>query len=380
MRIWDIQPALLCTILGMTMESDATRKILKRFRIEMKGDASSFSMHQELLRQSLEENKLAEFLEKKLDKRFRPYERRIDAIGRDRILETIEDGRGIEGVPLTALIWYLLRSSGEGSFDVELRLFKAMHMIGHRMMRLYDVLSADLPDGSLVEDELWKLKSRVESLTEVNERLERNLARLRRKYDAIQHEFEALKAEKIRIQRELERERGLSANLRNRLTEIERNNSLDQLERLRQENSLLLDEVKRLREELREVSDKERIPEVRPVEVKKKHTDDLPVNLEGVKVALIGGVEGLVPHYREVAESFGCKLCYHGGHCREKDEIERIVEGVDVVFCPVDINSHNASRYAKKACKKRGKPCYFLKSSGLSSLKRGLETFAKATA
>ncbi len=224
-------------------------------------------------------------------------------------------------------------------------MFKAMHMIGHRMMRLYDVVSADLPDGSLVEDELWKLKSRVESLTEVNERLERNLARLRRKYDAIQHEFEALKAEKIRIQRELERERGLSANLRNRLIEIERNNSLDQLERLRQENSLLLDEVKRLREELREVSDKEKIVEVRPVEVKKKHTDDRPVSLEGVKVALIGGVEG-----------------------------------VDVVFCPVDINSHNASRYAKKACKKRGKPCYFLKSSGLSSLKRGLETFAKATA
>ncbi|MHC1595669.1 MAG: DUF2325 domain-containing protein [Candidatus Syntropharchaeales archaeon] len=377
MRIWDIQPALLCTILGMVMECDAIRKILKRFRIELNGDTSSFSMHQELLRQCLEKNQLAEYVEKKLDKRFKPYQKQINGIDLDRILEMIEDGRSIEGVPLTALIWYLLRSSGEGSFDIELRVFKATHMIGHRTMKFYDTISAALPDGSLVEDELWKLRSGVESLTKVNERLERNLARSRRKFDAIQLEFEALKAEKNGIERELEREQELSTDLRNRLTEIERDDSLNQLERLRQENSFLLDEVKRLREELVRASDEEEIVEVRPVEIKKEHADD-PVSLEGVKVALIGGVEGLVPHYREIVESFGCELCYHGGHCRQRGEIEQIVEGVDVVFCPVDINSHNACRYAKKACKIRDKPCYFLKSSGLSSLKKGLETFAGA--
>jgi hypothetical protein len=375
MHIWDIQPALLCTILGMVMETEAIGKILKRFRIEMKEDTSSFSMHQELLRQCTKKNQLAEYVEKKLDKQFKPYQKQINALGRDAILETIEDGRNIEGVPLTALIWYLLRNSGEGSYDIELRVFKATHMIGHRTMKFYDIISAALPDGSLVEEELWKLRSGVESLAKVNERLERNLARSRRKYDAIQLEFETLRAEKLEMRDELEREQERSTDLSTKLAEIEPNISLNQLEHLKQENSCLLDEVKRLREELSEVSDEEGLSEVRAVEIIEEHADE-PVSLEGVRVALVGGVEGLMPHYRELVESFGCELCYHGGHCRQRGEIERIVEGADVIFCPVDINSHNACRYAKKACKIGGKPCYFLKSSGLSSLKKGLETFA----
>ncbi|NOR78257.1 MAG: DUF2325 domain-containing protein [Methanophagales archaeon] len=36
------------------------------------------------------------------------------------------------------------------------------------------------------------------------------------------------------------------------------------------------------------------------------------------------------------------------------------------------INSHYACRLVKEACKLRGKPCHFLRSSGLSALKRGL--------
>ncbi len=101
------------------------------------------------------------------------------------------------------------------------------------------------------------------------------------------------------------------------------------------------------------------------------------LQLKGVRVAYIGEVESLEACYKEMADSFGCLFCYHSGHCeRGKREIESIAEKNDVIFCPVDINSHNACRLVKEACKLRNKPCYFLRSSGLSTLKTGLVNFA----
>jgi len=93
-------------------------------------------------------------------------------------------------------------------------------------------------------------------------------------------------------------------------------------------------------------------------------------------VAYVGGVESLESCYKELAESFGCIFSYHCGHCeRGRREIESIVGRNDVIFCPVDINSHNACRLVKEACKMWNKPCYFLRSSGLSALKTGLVNF-----
>ncbi|MCD6145995.1 MAG: DUF2325 domain-containing protein, partial [Methanosarcinales archaeon] len=67
-------------------------------------------------------------------------------------------------------------------------------------------------------------------------------------------------------------------------------------------------------------------------------------------------------------------FCYHCGRCIQgRKEIETLVDRTDIIFCPVDINSHNACRYVKKACKLRNKPCHFLRSSSISMLIRELE-------
>ena len=96
-----------------------------------------------------------------------------------------------------------------------------------------------------------------------------------------------------------------------------------------------------------------------------------------MRVAYVGGVESLESCYKQIAESFGCPFCYHCGHCEGgKRAIEGIVDKNDVVFCPIDINSHNACLLVKRVCKMRNKPCYSLRSSGVSALKRELANFA----
>ena len=92
----------------------------------------------------------------------------------------------------------------------------------------------------------------------------------------------------------------------------------------------------------------------------------------------LGGVESLMPYYQEVIESFGGTFNYHCGRCLQgRKEIENLVDKTDLVFCPVDINSHKACKYVKKACRVQNKTCCFLRSSGLSMLVREIENTNK---
>jgi len=85
-------------------------------------------------------------------------------------------------------------------------------------------------------------------------------------------------------------------------------------------------------------------------------------------------VESLEPYYKEVIESFGGTFNYHCGRCLQgRKEIENLVDKTDLIFCPVDINSHKACKYVKKACRVQNKLCCFLRSSGLSMLVREIE-------
>jgi hypothetical protein len=52
-----------------------------------------------------------------------------------------------------------------------------------------------------------------------------------------------------------------------------------------------------------------------------------------------------------------------------------MVGWADVVLCPVDVNSHNACRGVKRACKKMSKPYHMLPSSGVSSVARTLTEY-----
>ena len=154
--------------------------------------------------------------------------------------------------------------------------------------------------------------------------------------------------------------------------------ALGQIEDMKKEMDILTEEVETLTDELLECDrtcDMTSSELAQINQVLELGTEDRgkSIDLNGMRVAYVGGVESLTPHYREVIESFGGTFCYHCGRCIQgRKEIENLVDRTDLIFCPVDINSQDACRYVKKACKTRNKPCHFLRSSGLSMLIREL--------
>ena len=95
-------------------------------------------------------------------------------------------------------------------------------------------------------------------------------------------------------------------------------------------------------------------------------------------VLVVGGLDHLVRHYKEIAEAFGYQFYHHNGKCKSgKKKLYRLVGQADVVFCPINVTSHVACSLVKKMCKEQGKVLFFLRSSGLSSFKEALSKLKK---
>ena len=102
---------------------------------------------------------------------------------------------------------------------------------------------------------------------------------------------------------------------------------------------------------------------------------ECPMNKElgGKTVLYVGGQHKMIPHYRQMVESYGAEFLHHdGGRESSRHLLPKLLSGADAVFCPVDCVSHDACKCVKKICKRYSKPYVMMRSSGLSSLAKSL--------
>ncbi len=404
-RIWEFQSFTICRIMGLSFDEKELRRIFKELKLSHDNQFSAaFEMHQQLAQICRTQNQHAKRVEKILKKQFVSYKKEAGISDPQKICDFIEGKKGAENtfedVPLSALIWFAARN-GNGrqnnggdenkSKEIETRIFTAVHLKEHQALRFYDELYHKLP-GVKAEDVVEELRTALKS----NEKLLRNYKRLEQKREELISEREAIKNDKVRLVHDLEEQRRLNGRLRRKVEEAGGEVAFEHIESMKKELEFLRGELKRLNKENAELikvsasasnfnfSGKEamKMPAAREDKLAASACNCSGIKMgyqlkKDTRVAYIGGVESLEPSYKEMVQSFGCPFCYHCGHCEGgKKVIESLVEKSDVIFCPIDINSHNACLLVKKACTLRNKPCYFLRSSGLSALKKGLVNFA----
>ncbi len=377
-KIWELKNQTVCSILGLTYNDRELGDLFKRLKLDC-NSVTAYEMHGGLIQACSSQNKTSKQLDRILKDRFEQYRKDIERIPQEEIYRHIEDGSNRNGtdIPIPALIWFAVRNQREDIDAIEAAVFAATHMYEHRASRLYGELSRTLPCG-VPENILVGLKD----ASKTNEKLRTKCNRLERKREQLKSEIESVRVDRLRISAALEEEKRSNRQLVSDLEGLGGEDTLNQTDTLKKEIDFLTGEVKRLTDELlsRDRSDDAKSGEL--VEIEHRPEPDImgevaSVDLNGVRVAYIGGVESLMPYYRDAIESVGGTFCYHCGRCIQgRKEIETLVEGIDMVFCPVDINSHNACKYVKKACKIRDKPCHFLRSSSLSMLIRELGNHA----
>jgi len=377
-KIWEFEGFTTCRVLGLTFDSIEMKNIFKELKIDGHQYLTESEMHGALVRACAERNPISEYIDKTLKERFERYKRRLKGLDQEDISLLIERGDISKDVPLAALIWFAARDQDEKIREIEGRVFNAVHIREHRALRFYDDLCRELPLDGTDKEVISELRSGLA----LNEKLKRNLDRSKQKIDQFKSEIDAIRADKSELSIELKEEKRLNEKLRRRWENSGGEEALEQIENLKREVKFLTGEIDLLNEELIGRIAKKPILGIgcwRDYIEERAMIDDTDggSSLEGKNIALVGGVESLVPCYKETVESFGGVFYHHCGICSmNRREMEELVEKVDAVFCPVDMNSHNACRYAKKACKFRNKPCYFLKSSGLTAFRKRLIDFA----
>ncbi len=91
----------------------------------------------------------------------------------------------------------------------------------------------------------------------------------------------------------------------------------------------------------------------------------------------MGGRSGQVEAYRAVVERCGGRFLHHDGGLEENaHRIDANLAAADLVICQAGCISHGAYWRVKDWCKRRGTPCLFAKSPGVTAFSRCLATVA----
>jgi hypothetical protein len=93
--------------------------------------------------------------------------------------------------------------------------------------------------------------------------------------------------------------------------------------------------------------------------------------LGGLRVAVIGGIQRMLPVYREIVSQLGAEFLFHDGKVKNgRYRLKNIVSGADIVVFITTVNSHGALDVVKAVCKKNGKKFIAPKETGPESLSR----------
>jgi hypothetical protein len=88
-----------------------------------------------------------------------------------------------------------------------------------------------------------------------------------------------------------------------------------------------------------------------------------------MRVAVIGGLDRLEPHYRRVVEAMGGQFLFHNGNCQGGcHRLRTAVCQADLVIFITRVNSHSALKVVKGLCKKTGRQFMALRETSPTAL------------
>ncbi len=288
---------------------------------------------------------------------------------------------------LPGILWAICSDPRESVRSIEKLLIDELHGLSHclllaqfqgyvRIVGPEDKMPD--PERETLQNELKQLQTErcslrheVRQLKTVETRLTRDNAQLQRKLDALQRRCEAMEKQ------------GQSPPVAN----VPHNMTPRDVKKLQYELAKLTDTLREKEEETQRLMAKVSSYEAMATDIDGEMTDGQSAaplepewpcfDLNGKTVALIGGLTKASIHYEEAIHQLGGSCVRHDGNAHQGHcKLAKVIRQADVVFCPVDCVSHGTATSTKKLCRTLDKPCYFLRSSGISHIREKLREVA----
>lgn len=378
-KLWEIEGALLCSIIGTCLSREDTDWLLRRLKPSHLSGASDYEIHRYLVREAGRSDLGGRLMHKRLEANHSGIVKRFAREDDPNMLGALWEAAINEG-KVAGAYWALLSHPAIND-ALKARSFGDVHMLSHisggenrRLMR----------DAS-------QMARRIAELEERLARNERQGAERARARDALVAELEAEVARLRALNPPTvagtagvsATDREASARLERRLENMGRRVATER-HRARSAEA----ECERLRRALDVVmrDDAGRTdraaPSLPPVAVPPADASggEAADDLGGTHILYVGGRPHVLRHIRAAVEARnGCLLHHDGGMEQTTRCLEGLVERADIVVCPIDCVSHDACLRVKGMCKQRCKRFVPLRNAGASSFARALKALHDGT-
>lgn len=402
-KLWEIQNCYKCSLIGTCLNRLELRTLAKKKVFSIESKLSDYQLHSRFIaisdRTDLPGKALQKYFQRKYRTAIKPYLKAVS----DEELKILWEKDVAEGWLDSA--WWGILSHPHASEQLVATLYRDLHMLSHdflcnyrpRMLHarqqenkirlLEEVLGSERQIYRKEKRELIADLDQARKLAAINKALIDENQKWRNTADRFHRQLRTAASEgtdEANVQKIADL-RQMNNSLCGELDETVRN-----LEAVRLERSAALAQVEELkaalcRQERREVEQEREIEsleqmlihaiqEVSCAKCKDHNTEHCPgLNLCGKTVLYVGGLNKMVPHYRQLVEKSGGRFLHHDGGVEcSRSILPKLLNTADAVFCPLDCISHDACQCIKKMCKRNQKPFVLMRSAGLSSLARGL--------
>jgi hypothetical protein len=366
LKIWEIPPNWLCSVIGTCLTPVDIQQILKRSAIRLRDGAYDYEIHGYVVGQAQDDGRVGREINKMLDQKYRAMLRKV-ADEQDEVrLAALWDDLCTRG--LVAGAYWAFISQGHVPEWLKTHAFGEVHMLSH-FMGGFNRQSAK---------ELWLAEREVSQLADKlagqRRRARDDLAERDRRIAKLEQELQRTRNQLAESYRQrTQRDARSSAGWQSRLDRGQRRLSATRarLRAVEQENQRLAALV----DALADVSPPTRARAPAAGEATAEGRANAQ-ELSGGCILYVGGRCHLVPHLRARAEARAAELLHHdGGRGEASQALESMVDGADVVFCPVDCISHHACLKAKHLCRRLAKPFVPLRSSSATCFARAIEAW-----
>lgn len=373
-KLWEIPHKFHCPVIGVCFGCDDLRMLMGKV-MHLPRETSDFVLHTTAVGNCEERTPLAELLHKTLEKRYQLIIRKLAAIKSNSDLRQTWQQACKEATQIPGTLWAVWTHPACDT-KLEQDVYGDIHMIQHQIGAgtRADVhhLHRLETDKSHLKKELTRLRGELDALrhekTESVQSLKQQLTHLRSELAAkdtwgqsLHHELLSLssKIPDLADREELARQRDevWEQNARLKAERLEQNKELTRLRAFSQHAEEILESF--------------------------AHGDEaqhiLPAtNLAGKCVLCVGGRSGAVTSYRAIVEQSGGRFLHHDGGLEESlHRIDGALASADIVICQAGCISHNAYWRVKDLCKRTGKACMFVKSSGVASFGKAISDIAQ---
>lgn len=374
-KLWELSHQFHCPLIGVCFEAEELRRLIHK-SMPVPKDASDFFLHTTAAGNCKERNRLSETLHKTLEKRYQLHSRQYSALKTEAELRSAWQAACREGINLPAALW-LCWTHPACSEPLEQEIHADIHMIQHQLGTHARVdqkaLQSLQQENAVLLRQLKAAQAEIEKQRQKRvlqwEKARQSLAQLQASVSAKEVLIAQLRKEREALRRS-SGETVLDQTLSGRLVESE-----SQLQKLQRQFDALSEENAYLRREIRPHPDAA-VPCTAADAAADVVVVEAEPDLAGKRVLCVGGRRAALHSYRNVVEQSGGRFMHHDGGLEENiHRIDGAVAAADLVICQAACISHNAYWRVKEHCKRTGKPCLFVKNSGVSSFERALSAF-----